>query len=72
MADRKLYRDDLAELAGIRPDSLQRAKPPAPDGHDLDAGHARPWWRESTARAWLAARPGRGAPGRPRAKRRAA
>jgi hypothetical protein len=30
------------------------------DGHDIEAGHARPWWWESTARAWLASRPGKG------------
>lgn len=65
--DRKLYRVDLAGLAGIRPDSLGRANPPPPDGHDLDAGHARPWWWESTARQWLANRPTKGwARGRPR------
>lgn len=64
---RKLYRADLAELADIRPDSLSRAKPPAPDGHDLEAGHARPWWWESTARQWLEGRPGKSwAKGRPR------
>jgi hypothetical protein len=56
---RKLYRADLAELAGIKVTSLSRAKPPPPDGTDLDAGHARPWWWESTAQAWLAARPGK-------------
>lgn len=64
---RKLHRAELAEFAGIRPDSLGRAKPPPPDGHDLEAGHARPWWWESTAREWLASRPGKGwAKGLPR------
>ena len=57
---RKLYRADLAELAGIAYDSIGRANPPAPDGHDLEAGHARPWWHEATAKAWLANRPGKG------------
>jgi hypothetical protein len=60
MARRKLYRADLAALAGIKVDSLQRANPPAPDGRDIDGSHARPWWWESTAKRWLAARPGKG------------
>jgi hypothetical protein len=64
MPDRKLYRQDLAALAGIKPDSLNRLKKPAPDGHDIEAGHARPWWWESTARAWLDSRPGKGWRGR--------
>lgn len=59
-ARRKLYRADLAELAGINVRSLGRAKPPTPDGHDMEAGHARPWWWESTAQAWFEARPGKG------------
>lgn len=57
---RKLYRADLAELAGILPDSLGRANPPRPDGYDIEGGHARPWWWESTAQMWLANRPGKG------------
>jgi hypothetical protein len=57
---RKLYRADLAMLAGIKPDSLGRANPPAPDGHDLDRGHARPYWYLATALGWLANRPGKG------------
>jgi hypothetical protein len=57
---RKLYRTDLAALIGIRTDSLQRANPPEPDGRDIEDGHARPWWWESTARAWIASRPGKG------------
>jgi hypothetical protein len=59
-ARRKLYRADLAALAGIKVDSLQRARPPEPDGRDVDGSHARPWWYEATARQWLASRPGRG------------
>lgn len=58
--DRKLYRADFAELLGIKVDSLQRANPPEPDGIDIEAGHARPWWWESTAEAFKASRPGRG------------
>jgi hypothetical protein len=57
---RKLYRADIAELAGIAIRSLGRANLPSPDGHDLEAGHARPWWWESTARRWLDNRPGKG------------
>jgi hypothetical protein len=57
---RKMYRADLAELAGISVRSLGRAKLPEPDGVVTEAGHARPWWWESTAQAWLEARPGKG------------
>jgi hypothetical protein len=60
MTERKLYREDLAALAGIKTNSLNKVRKPAPDGHDIDGGHARPWWRESTAREWLANRPGQG------------
>lgn len=60
MARRKLYRVDLAALAGIQVNSLQRAGTPEPDGIDIEAGKARPWWWESTAKAWLKARPGKG------------
>lgn len=59
-AERKLYRADLAEMAGINVRSLGRVKLPPSDGTVLEAGHARPWWWESTVRAWLAARPGKG------------
>jgi hypothetical protein len=57
---RKLYRADLAELAGIKPNSLDRANPPAPDGTDIEGGHARPFWWAETGDAWLAQRPGKG------------
>lgn len=58
---RRLYRADLASLAGLRsPRSLGGVKLPPPDGWDIEAGHARPWWREATARGWLAGRPGKG------------
>ena len=57
---RKLYRKDLAELAGILPTSLPRANPPEPDGREIHGQYVRPWWWESTARAWLASRPGKG------------
>jgi len=57
---RKLYRADVAAMVGILPSSLGRAKLPPPDGVDIEAGHARPWWKPSTAKAWLDARPGKG------------
>jgi hypothetical protein len=60
VAERKLYRADLAELAGIKTNSLNKLRKPEPDGYDIDEGHARPWWWESTATAWIEARPGRG------------
>jgi hypothetical protein len=57
---RKLYRVDMAELVGISIRSLGRANLPPPDGHDMQAGHARPWWKPATARAWKDQRPGKG------------
>lgn len=57
---RKLYRDDLAALAGIARNSLDRVKLPERDGTDIEAGKARPYWFETTAQAWLASRPGKG------------
>ena len=67
---KKLYRADLADLLGIKVDSLNRLKLPERDGTDIEAGKARPFWYEATARRWMASRPGRGArtdlAGRPR------
>jgi hypothetical protein len=60
MEERKLHRAELAELAGIRIDSLNRLRLPPRDGTDIEGGKARPFWYESTARAWLANRPGQG------------
>lgn len=59
--EEKLYREDLAALAGIKPDSLNRLKLPPRDGTDTTGGHARPWWYRSTAEEWIANRPGPGA-----------
>lgn len=56
----KLYRADVAAMAGILPTSLGRAKLPPPDGVDVESGHARPWWKPATAQEWLKARPGKG------------
>lgn len=33
---------------------------PAPDGHRIEQGHARPVWRLSTVRSYLDSRPGKG------------
>jgi len=60
MARRKLHRADVAELLGINPDSLGRAKLPERDGTDVEGSHARPYWWSTTIDAWLAARPGKG------------
>ena len=61
MAERKLYRADLAQLAGIKVDSLNRLKLPPRDGTDIDDGKARPYWLLSTATEWMNNRPGQGA-----------
>lgn len=60
--ERKLYRADMARLAGVELQSFTERdmKPPPRDGTDIEGGKARPWWWESTARAWLDARPGKG------------
>ena len=57
----KLYRADLAELAGIKVDSLNRLRLPERDGTDIEDGKARPFWYLSTAQEWLVNRPGQGA-----------
>lgn len=73
--DRKLYSDEAAALVGVTPATWRRycsesegrkRQAPPEDDTDLDHGHARPWWWESTILAWVANRPGRGAPGRSR------
>jgi hypothetical protein len=62
---RKLYLDDVAALTGLGVSTLRgyrargAATMPAPDGTDVDAGHARPWWWESTITAWMAGRRGK-------------
>lgn len=61
MAQRKLYRADLADLIGVKVDSLNKLKLPERDGTDIERGKARPYWWLSTARAWAASRPGQGA-----------
>jgi hypothetical protein len=63
---RKLYLEDFAELLGVGVKTLTgyrsrgQARLPEPDGYDVEAGHARPYWRLRTAQEYRAARPGRG------------
>jgi hypothetical protein len=56
----KLYRIDIAKLAGVSVNSLDSLRLPDRDGTDIHGSHARPFWWASTAEAWLAARPGKG------------
>jgi len=72
----KLYAEQAAARAGVaagtwrsycNPKAGRPARGPAPDGTDVERGHARPWWTPETVDAWLAARPGKGVGGgRPR------
>ncbi|SOD73560.1 hypothetical protein SAMN05892883_2853 [Jatrophihabitans sp. GAS493] len=59
---------DLADLAKVKPDSLNTKLLPAPDvviGISEDPGRRRvSGWSEATAQKWLAERPGR--TGRPK------
>jgi predicted DNA-binding transcriptional regulator AlpA len=62
-----LDRAAMAALAGVAQKSVtrywERGQMPQPDGWVS----GRPWWYETTAKEWLANRPGRGAGGgRPR------
>jgi hypothetical protein len=65
----KLYADEAAAMVGVRPSTWRgycteapgrRRQAPQADGTDIEAGHARPWWWESTIREYIATRPGRG------------
>jgi hypothetical protein len=67
----KLYASDVATRLGIARTtwtsyvsrSLPRGNPaPAPDGVDIERGHAKPWWKPSTITAWERRRPS--SPGR--------
>ncbi len=69
MADRKLYSDEAAAFVGVAASTWRgycteapgrRRQAPLPDGTDIEAGHARPWWWESTDKRWKEQRPGRG------------
>lgn len=55
-----LSRTEVAELLGVKPDTLSRYKLPEPDA---TVGTARGWLRE-TIEAWNATRPGSGRWGR--------
>lgn len=63
-------RGDVAAYLDVKVDSLARLRLPQPDGFDADRHYIRPWWYRSTIVEWNAARPGRGAPGRPKPRRR--
>ena len=45
---------------------------PEPTRREVSRGHALPVWTQKQLDEWVRDRPGRGAPGRPRAKRKAA
>ena len=69
----RLYTADIAARLGIARSTwttyVSQGKPkfnpaPQPDGHTMESGHARPWWRPETVQAWHERRPGHG--GRPR------
>ena len=49
-----------------------RPMAPEPTRREVRGGHALPVWTQDQLDEWMASRPGRGAPGRPRAKRSAA
>lgn len=48
------WRDYTSSRAGNPP------RGPTPDGHDIEDGHARPYWHPATLDAWKAGRPGQG------------
>lgn len=63
----------VAALTGLTPSTLRRYRSigllPEPDELPVPD---RPRWRAETIRRWQAERPGRGAPGRTRARRKTA
>jgi hypothetical protein len=68
----KLYHEDAAAYVGIAAStwrdyaSARGGNPPrgpAPDGTDVEGGHARPYWYAATLDAWKANRPGQGVGG---------
>lgn len=68
----KLYHEDAAKHVGVAPStwrdytSARGGNPPrgpAPDGTDVENGHARPYWFAETLDAWKARRPGQGVGG---------
>ena len=72
MAEVKLYGEQAAARAGVGLSTWRnytapvarrggRRLGPPPDGVDIEAGHARPYWYPHTIDDWMARRPGRGA-----------
>lgn len=66
---KEITRDEAAAIAGVHPDTFSgyvtRGHAPAP----VRRIGRTPLWDEDEMKAWNDARPGRGAPGAPRAKR---
>lgn len=64
---------EVAELTGLSAATLRgyaaAGRMPAPEPLPAGWPSDRPRWRQAVIDEWLAARPGRGAPGRPRARR---
>lgn len=56
----RLFRADMARLAGVDYYSLSLRQLPTPDGTLNEGGHARPWWSAETGAAWVVSRPGLG------------
>lgn len=77
-AEPRLYLQDVADLIGVRYDTLRSyrsrgsAEFPAPDGTVAQGQHNRPWWHRATIEQWQAARPGPGRHAASRARERAA
>jgi hypothetical protein len=65
-----------AEYAGVSVNTwtpyVARGQAPKPVRREVRGGYAQPVWTKAQLDEWMANRPGVGAPGRPRAKRRAA
>jgi hypothetical protein len=66
----KLYAEDAAKAVPVSFSTWRRYSSdaggrrriaPPPDGTDIEKGHARPWWWESTIAEWKKHRPGPGA-----------
>lgn len=51
---------------------VSKGMPPPPHRREHSGGHSLPVWTRAQLDEWMATRPGRGAPGRPRRKRQAA
>jgi hypothetical protein len=71
ITEERLYAADVADMLGIALSTWYayraRRQPegnpvPPPDGVDVVDGHARPWWRYPTIKAWEQRRPSRSRP----------